>query len=232
MDNIILFEERGQIGHLILNDPPANKMTKDFFVEFHSLVREKIIKSSVKGIIIYGNRHYSSGADFGQIRDIVMASTTVDNDEIISYSSFLITTRNSLNFFSSLSIPVVSAIRGFCIGSGLELALYSHIRICGTNGMIGLPESTFGYLPGLGGTYKLASLIGYGKGSELILSGEILTAEDAYKYGIVDKVIHKNHVITYAEKLLNLIIKNEPNYSKKDALSYITKYENSIILDS
>ena len=48
MDNIILFEERGQIGHLILNDPPANKMTKDFFVEFHSLVREKIIKSSVK----------------------------------------------------------------------------------------------------------------------------------------------------------------------------------------
>ena len=136
------------------------------------------------------------------------------------------------NFTASLSIPVVSAIRGFCIGSGLELALYSHIRICGTNGMIGLPESTFGYLPGLGGTYKLASLIGYGKGSELILSGEILTAEDAYKYGIVDKVIHKNHVITYAEQLLNLIIKNEPNYSKKDALSYITKYENSIILDS
>lgn len=222
----VTFEEKNDIGYVVINDAPANKMTAVFLEEFIFMVREHITKSKVKGIIISGKgRHFSSGADVDELKKIVASGCMLDNSEnLISYPIWYLINRTTFDYFNTLNIPVISAIKGLCIGSGFELAMCSHIRICGKGSILGLPESTFGFLPGVTGTLRCLELTGLGKALELVLSGETFAASEAMEIGLIQGVVNKKEILSYSEELMKFILKSEKPYSKDRANEYVENF--------
>ncbi len=188
------------IGLLMLDQPPSNTMTMDFFREMTVVADEIAARQDLKAVIIFGNgRHYSSGADISELLQHVEQRIMVEN-----YRSFA--------RLEQLKIPVISAIRGVCLGSALELALFSHFRICSNDAVLGLPEAGFNLMPGIGGMQRVAKLAGTAKAIEITLRGNTFTAADALTMGLVDIIVPKSEVlelaVNFAKVLPSKIDKN------------------------
>jgi len=127
----LVFDE--DIGFLELNSPPSNTMTLEFFREFASLIEFMRDQQEFKALIISGHgRHFSAGADVPVLLKEILEKTETDKDgRLAGVPEFLSNNYKSLLMLESLNIPVISAIRGVCLGSALELALFSHFRLCG-----------------------------------------------------------------------------------------------------
>lgn len=224
--NKLYLEINHDIGHLVIHDPPANKMTAAFLKEFIVMVRSHVTQSRLRGIIIRGHgRHYSSGADVEQLKEIVASQSLVDNEgNLIAYPTWYLDNRTTFDYFRSLNIPVISAINGLCYGSGLELALCSHIRISGKGSLLGLPESTFGFLPGVTGTLRSLELVGLGRALELVLKGETLTAEEALEIGLIHRVTGKKETLSYCEGLMEYILAQPTQYDPKRGDEYVMAF--------
>ena len=192
------------IGQLELNSPPSNKMTMEFFREFASALDYIKEHKEFRALIINGHgRHYSSGADLPALLKEISEKATADkNGRLMDVPEFLSNNYRSLLLLESFTIPVISAIRGVCLGSALELALFSHFRLCGEDTVIGLPEASFNLVPGLGGIYKLSCIAGEATALERVLKGSTFTAEDAIKYRIIDKVVPKGNSLKKHMSLL------------------------------
>jgi enoyl-CoA hydratase len=194
-----------EIGHLVLNQPPANTMTRLFFDELRIMTSEIIPKSAVRAIIIYGNgRHFSAGADPAELRSRIMENLPSDYPN--THPSFLDDNTESFLFFEKLEIPTIAAIRGACFGSAMELALFCRFRICAEGAVLGFPETSFGLMPGCGGTIKLPAITGKAKAIELITGGKNFSAEEAYSWGIVHKIVEKKALITESIKIASKMI--------------------------
>ena len=100
------------------------------------------------------------------------------------------------------NILVVAAIGGCCLGAGLELALACHYRVCATNATLGFPESSFGLMPGCGGTIRLPALVGRAAAMRMILDAQSVRAEEARAMGLVDVVVHKRELTRSAAALI------------------------------
>jgi enoyl-CoA hydratase/carnithine racemase len=202
----ILWKIENNIGHLILDQPPANTMTQLFFNELGILTKEIIPESNVKALIIYGNgRHFSSGADHFDLRKRIISN--IPNSYPTELPYFLEDTINSFLFFEKLQIPSFAAIRGTCLGSALELALFCKYRICAEGTVLGFPEASFGFMPGCGGSVILPSIIGKSKAIELIISGRNFSAIEAYNWGIVHKIVDRKFLLKETLNLANSMIK-------------------------
>jgi enoyl-CoA hydratase len=106
---------------------------------------------------------------------------------------------------------VVAAVNGFALGGGLELALACHMRVASANARFGLPEVKLGIIPGYGGTVRLPRLVGRGRALELILTGEMISATEAHRIGLVNRVVEDPaRVVEEAEALLRAITANGP----------------------
>ena len=223
MNDSILWKIEDNIGHLILNDPPSNKMSIGFFNRLKYLITHEIPHSSIKAIIVYGNgRHFSSGADISDLLTIINKETKLKkNGTIKKYSQFLLKNNKSFLFFENLDIPVIAVVRGVCLGSALELVLFCHIRLAADNSLFGLPETSFNLMPGLGGTEKFLKYAGSSKALELILKGSNFNAEEALEWNIIDKIVPKNELI---EKALTLAKSIPESYIKEKSKLYIEKY--------
>lgn len=200
--------DRG-IGHLTLNQPPSNTMSLPFFSEFKALMDSLITEKIPKAIIISGNgRHFSSGADIGELLANANEETLYAN-----YQAFAV--------LETLEIPVIAAIRGVCLGSALELAMFCHFRICGEDSVLGLPESTYNLIPGIGGIQRLAALSGKAAALQLILRGNTFDAHDAFKVNLVDAIVPKKMLFEAAEEFVH----NLPlDFSPTDRKLYIYKF--------
>jgi enoyl-CoA hydratase len=106
--------------------------------------------------------------------------------------------------------PVVAAVNGFALGGGCELAMACHLRLASENARFGQPEVKLGILPGYGGTVRLARLVGRGRALEMLLSGSPIDAAEAYRIGLVNRVVPSTELLTEAEKLLRIILANGP----------------------
>lgn len=106
--------------------------------------------------------------------------------------------------------PVVAAINGFALGGGLELAMACHIRIASENAKMGLPEVTLGLIPGYGGTQRLTQLIGRGRAMEMITTADMISAEKALHYGLVNDVVPQTELLLKAEAMLEKIKQRAP----------------------
>jgi enoyl-CoA hydratase/carnithine racemase len=194
------------IGHLILDQPPANTMTRLFFDELGILTHDIIPKSAIKALIIYGNgRHFSSGADHYDLRKRIIENLPSNYPAELPY--FLKDTIQSFLFFEKLEIPSFAAIRGTCLGSALELALFCKYRICAEGTVLGFPETSFGLMPGCGGSIKLPAIVGRAKAMEIIISGRNFSASEAYSWGIVHKIVHRKILIEETVKMATSMIK-------------------------
>jgi enoyl-CoA hydratase len=106
--------------------------------------------------------------------------------------------------------PVIAAVNGFALGGGCELALACHIRIAADTAQMGLPEVTLGIIPGYGGTQRMARLLGKGKALELICTGDRITAEEALRIGLVNKVVAPEQLMSTAEEMARRIMSRGP----------------------
>jgi enoyl-CoA hydratase len=194
------------IGHLMLNQPPANTMTWLFFDELSIITHEIIPQSDIKAIVVYGSgRHFSSGADPYDLRKRILNNLPSAYPEKLP--CFLEESVQNFLFFENLKIPTFAAIRGACLGSALELALFCKYRICAEGAVLGFPETSFGLMPGCGGSVKLPAIAGRAKAIEIILSGRNFSPEEAYSWGIVQKIVPRKSVLEETLKLAADMIK-------------------------
>jgi enoyl-CoA hydratase/carnithine racemase len=185
------------ILHLELCSPPMNRTDKLFFDELSQFITEIGSRSDIIGLIVSGQgRHFSSGADIDELKNQIGQGKTEMMEESKNRSLL------SYHGLTMMTVPVVAAIQGCCLGSGMELALACHYRICTENALFSMPETHFGLMPGCGGTIRLPQMIGLGKAIELILSGRNLLADDALKLGIVDLITNKKDLLDTARVLI------------------------------
>lgn len=204
------------IGFLVLNQPPRNTLNNQFFNEFKWWYNNILPESEIKGIIIHGNgRHFSSGSDVNELISLINSKEDIAANNLLQDNSLL------FDNIKKIKIPVIAAIRGVCLGSGLELALSCDIRICSEKGVLGLPEVLFEIIPGCGGTQLMTQLAGRKTAMELILSGQNFTPQYALENNLVDLVVPLNEVIDKARE----VIQNLENSSFTNLKSTIKENE-------
>ncbi|MCR5730613.1 MAG: enoyl-CoA hydratase/isomerase family protein [Ruminococcus sp.] len=206
--------EKGMIlecenGILILSmDMPVNNiMSADFLSEYERVmadIEQKAASSSYKGLIIKGaGRHFCVGADVDALLERSANENYDDSTGVLPESH--IKQKHFFTFLSELPFPTVSAVTGFCIGSGSEIAVNSTYRVIEKNARIGQPESTFGILPALGGLARTISICGLQNAYELVMSGELIPAEKAFELGWADIYTDKKQGLTEAIALIEYI---------------------------
>jgi len=188
-ENVLTEIENGTLIITVNRPDKLNALNNKTIEELHEALLEAEHVKEIKSIIITGsgNKAFVAGADIAEFADF-----SVNQGRQLSATGHF----KIFNFIENYSKPVIAAINGFALGGGLELAMACHIRIASDNAKMGLPEVTLGVIPGYGGTQRLAQLVGKGKAFEMILTADMLTAQDACKWGLV------NHVTT-PEELLN-----------------------------
>lgn len=179
----VLLEPIGDVAIIKINRPEAlNAMNVDVIWELSKTIDIVGVDDSIKTVIItgVGERSFCAGADISYMVNI----TPIDAEKYASSA------QSVLNKIEKLEKPVIAAINGFALGGGCELALVCDIRLCSTNAKIGQPEVTIGIPPGWGGTQRLLRIIGPAKAKEMIFTGKMINAEEAYKIGLVNDVIN------------------------------------------
>ncbi|MFR7984517.1 MAG: enoyl-CoA hydratase/isomerase family protein [Clostridia bacterium] len=201
--NHVSYTVEERVGYLTLCGAQGNKMTKDFLDEICGIFQKKIWKSRIQGLIIMGEgRHFSSGADVEQLIHNTVSMSDICRGEVRSYPSWFLDFKQTLNGIAAMNIPAAAGVTGVCIGSGLELALACGIRICADSSRIGFPESTFGLLPGAGGTLRAAELMGSGNALLAVLEGNLMKGTEAVKAGLFQKSCSKKEVKRECEAAL------------------------------
>ena len=156
----------------------------------------------MRGVILTGSgdKAFIAGADIGELSQI----NAVQAEKSSSYGQAV------LNLVENLGKPVIAAINGFALGGGCETAMACTIRIACESAKFGQPEVKLGVLPGGGGTQRLPRLVGRGRALQLILTGEIINAQEAYRIGLVNEVVPASNLIARAEAILKQIFSNAP----------------------
>ncbi len=202
MENII-YEKKEKIGYITINRPKAlnalNTQTLHELAEVLDMVEND---KDVRVLIITGagEKSFVAGADIKEMYQ----KTAVEGYEFIKLGNQI------FRRLEMLDIPVIAAVNGYALGGGCELALACDIRIASENAIFGQPEVKLGLMPGFGGSQRLTRLVGKAKAMELILVGDNISAEEALKIGLVNKVVKKEDLMAEAEKLAKKIIANAP----------------------
>jgi len=187
-----------KIAYLTLVSAPENKMDSLFFEEFNTIISQIEGNKKLRGLIIQSKgRHFSSGADIEELLSVFKSSKNAIPPSISKNSE-------AFKILKNLKIPVVACIKGICYGSGLELALCASFRVASTNSMLCLPETGFGFMPGLGGIYNSLKCMGIARALEFVLTGNSLSSEEALMYGLVDLIEGKDELEDKAKKLVYL----------------------------
>ena len=222
----MILEEQDGILVLSMNMPGNNLMTADFFKEYEAVmaeIEERAADKQYKGLIIKGaGRHFSVGADVDALSDRSANETYDDSTGILPEGH--IKQKHYFTFLRELPFPVISVVTGFCIGSGCEIAANSHYRIIEKNARAGQPESTFGILPAMGGVARTIEICGMQNAYTLVMSGELISAEEAYSLGWADIFADKKQGVPEAVSLINYISESTDRFVPSDYKEYIRSY--------
>ena len=182
----VLLEPMGEIAIIKINRPDAlNAMNLDVIWELSKTIDIVGADESIKAVIITGSgeRSFCAGADIAYM-------VNINPVEAEKYAS---SAQSVLNKIEKLEKPVIAAVNGFALGGGCELALVCDIRIASSNAKIGQPEVSIGIPPGWGGTQRLLRIVGPSKAKELIFTGKMISAEEAYEIGLVNILVKLTH---------------------------------------
>ncbi len=197
----IKWDVRDAIGVLAISNKPENYLEYPEFLDINEL-KKWIIDHSLKGLIIHGDgRHFSAGGNLDNIKELIEDNALQEN---IKKGKAI------LDYIEQLNIPTIAAIRGSCFGGGLEVALACHIRICTEKSLFALPETNHELIPGLGGTVRLPRAININHAISLIMKGDIINAETAYKIGLVDEIVPTKDVVSEAMQKIKKMTDNRP----------------------
>ena len=193
-----------QVAWIQIDRPTKlNALNRAVLEELNQVFSDLRTDASVLVIVLTGSgeKAFVAGADiaefseFGPVEGRALAQKGQDD---------------VFTFIEQMNKPVIAAINGFALGGGLELAMSCHIRIASANAKMGLPETSLGVIPGYGGTQRLAQIIGKGRAMELILSCQMLPADQALNFGLVTQVVSQEELLPAAAALAQKILKNSP----------------------
>ena len=199
----VLYEKKGPIAYVTLNRPKVlNALNQRTWQDLRAAFEDARDDADVRGAILTGagDKAFIAGADIGELSRV----TAVEAEESSTFG------QGVLNLIENLGKPVVAAINGFALGGGCETAMACTIRLATESARFGQPEVKLGVLPGGGGTQRLPRLVGKGRALQLILSGEMISAQEAYRIGLVNEVVPAADLIPRAEAILKQIFANAP----------------------
>ena len=200
----LLTETKNQIFYITINrEAKLNALNRDTLTDLHHAVTQAQEDKTVLGIILTGagSKAFVAGADISEF-----ANYTADEGRELARDG----QTKVFDVLANCAKPTVAAINGFALGGGLELAMACHIRIASSTARLGLPEVSLGLIPGYGGTQRLTQLVGKGRALEIILSAEMIDANEAYRIGLVNKVASPENLRAEAEALLSRIMLRSP----------------------
>jgi enoyl-CoA hydratase len=201
-DNL-LFEVSEKIARITFNRPNVlNALNRKTMDELGDCLKKVRADDEVRVLILTGagERAFIAGADINELAQ----QTPVNGREFTLYGQEII------HRLETLGKPAIAAINGFALGGGCELALACTLRIASRNAKLGQPEVKLGIIPGYGGSQRLPRLCGKGVAHELILTGEMISAEEALRVGLVNRVVEPGELLATAEGIAKKIIANAP----------------------
>ena len=199
----VLYEKRDGIAYVTLNRPKVlNALNQRTWQDLRAAFEDARDDATVRGVILTGagDKAFIAGADISEIAHI----TAVDAERSSRYG------QDVLTLIENLGKPVIAAVNGFALGGGCETAMACTIRVASEHARFGQPEVTLGIIPGGGGTQRLPRLVGKGRALQIILSGAMITAQEAYRIGLVNEVVPATDLIPRAEAILKQIFANAP----------------------
>jgi enoyl-CoA hydratase len=199
----LAFDVRDRLATITINRPDKlNALNDQTIAELGEAIALIERRDDIGGVILTGagNKAFVAGADIAELAEqgpLDGAARARRGQEIFSR-------------FERSRKPVIAAVNGFALGGGCELAMACHIRIASENAKLGLPEVKLGIGPGYGGTQRLPRLVGKGRALQLILTGEMIDAAEAFRIGLVNKVVPQAELLGEAERLVRQILAQGP----------------------
>ncbi|MBM4169304.1 MAG: enoyl-CoA hydratase [Ignavibacteria bacterium] len=197
-DQNILVESKNRIAYVTINRPDKlnalNAVTK---VELREAFEAIADNPEISVVILtgIGEKSFVAGTDIKELADL-----DAKTGKVLAEGGQAV-----FSLIENLGKPVIAAVNGFALGGGCELALACHVRIASENAKFGQPEVNLGIIPGYGGTQRLTRLVGKAKATEMILTGDFIDAQEAYRIGLVNRVVPLPELIKTAEEMAQKI---------------------------
>lgn len=202
-ETLLVQRHAGGFLTVTLNRPDKlNALNIKLLAELHGIIADVQRDETMGGVIITGSgeKAFAAGADIAELHSL-------DGYTGAEYSR---RGQHALLAIERLDRPVIAAVNGFALGGGCELAMACHIRIASTKGRFGQPEVGLGIIPGFGGTQRLARLIGQGRAIEYNLTGDMIDASTAERFGLVNHVVEPSDLMPRAEEMMAKILAKGP----------------------
>lgn len=198
----IKYEKKAGYAIITLNRPDKlNALNKQLFTDLNEVTTTIELDKDIRAVLLTGEgKAFAAGADIKELN-------ACDGRSGKHFSEF---GSKVMARLESMSIPVIAAVNGFALGGGCELAMSCHIRYASVNAKLGQPEINLGILPGYGGTQRLTRLVGVAKSMELNLTGDIVSADEAKRIGLVNEVFDETELIEKSIALIEKIISKSP----------------------
>ena len=202
-ENIIVSTEN-QIAIVTINRPTKlNALNVATIQELHHAFNTLQLNAEIRTIILTGTgeKAFVAGADISEFAHFSVeegAQLAAQGQELL------------FDFVEKLKTPVIAAVNGFALGGGLELAMACHFRVASDNAKMGLPEVSLGVIPGYGGTQRLPQLVGKGRAMEMIMTAGMISADEAYRTGLVNHVVSQAELLDFCKGIAEKILRNSP----------------------
>ena len=199
----LLVDVAGGIAGVTVNRPDKlNALNHTVIAELDEVIARIESDASIRGVMLTGagNKAFVAGADISELA----------GQGPLAGQARALTGQRVMRRLERCGKPVVAAVNGFALGGGCELAMACHIRIASDTAKFGQPEVKLGLAPGYGGTVRLPRLVGRGRALELLLTGQLLDAQEAWRIGLVNRVVPADRLIPESEQLLRTILEQGP----------------------
>ena len=198
----VTYEQTGHIAVMTINRPKAlNALNKQVLTEINEVL-DQVDVNTVRCMIVTGagEKSFVAGADIGEMSEL-------NREEGVAWGKY---GNDIFRKLETLPVPTIAAINGFALGGGCEISMSCDIRICSENAVFGQPEVGLGITPGFGGTQRLARIVGMGRAKEIIYTASNIKADEAYRIGLVNKVVPQEELMAAAQKMASKIASNAP----------------------
>jgi enoyl-CoA hydratase/carnithine racemase len=199
----VLYETKGAIAYVTVNRPKVlNALNTPTWSDLRRAFEHARDDATVRGVILTGAgaKAFIAGADISELAKV----TAFEAEQSSRFG------QEVLDLIENLGKPVIAAVNGFALGGGCETAMACTLRLAVETAKFGQPEVALGLIPGGGGTQRLPRLVGKGRALQLILSGDMISAAEAYRIGLVNEIVPAADLIARAEAILTKIASNAP----------------------
>jgi len=199
----VLYEKKDSVAYVTVNRPKVlNALNTPTWSDLRKAFEDARDDAAIRGVILTGagDKAFIAGADISELAQV--AAFEAERSSRFG--------QGVLDLIENLGKPVIAAVNGFALGGGCETAMACTIRIAVESAKFGQPEVMLGLVPGGGGTQRLPRLVGKGRALQLILSGEMITAQEAYRIGLVNEIVPAADLIQRAEAILTKVASNAP----------------------